>query len=114
MFARHPPYKVFGPGLRMPTDQIRKNFLWTVDKELILRQVRLVERLGQCQRLRLILHLVGGIPVRHPSILGVEHDVAALFAVELSNELAGWVINEGTLVSFLHAKGELTNDTCFA
>ena len=114
MFRRHPLHQILGPRLGALADEVGKYLLRAVDEELILGDVRLIKRLCQSERLRLVLHLVGGIPVRHPGILRIEHDVAASLVEKLPDKLPGRVIKHRALAPFLDAECELANDTGLA
>ena len=95
---------------RQVRQKMGENLLRRLYEEPIRDSFRLIQRNRQSLGFGLAAKLFRRVPVRHPCIEWIEHDVAAMRIVELLYKLAGRVINDGAVPAGVHLIEHLAND----
>src|SRR5208337_4411488 len=93
---------------------MRKNLLRSFDKEAVRHALGLVKRDGQGLGLSLAPEFFRWVPVRHPGVERIEHDVAAVLVVKLFHKLAGGIVDDGAVAASVHLIKHLADDARLA
>jgi len=93
---------------------MREDLLRSFDKEAVGHAFGLVQRDGQGLGLGLAPKFLRRIPVRHPGVEWIEHDVAPVLIVKLFHKLAGGIVDDGAVAACVHLIKHLANDAGLA
>ena len=101
-------------GCRQIGKQMREDFLRSFDEEAIGHAFGLIQRHGQGLRLGLAPEFLRRVPVRHPGVERIEHDVAAMRIVKLFHKLAGGIVDDGAVAASVYLIKHLADDARLA
>ena len=95
-------------------EQMREDLLRSFDKEAVRHAFGLVQRDGQSLGLGLASEFLRRVPVRHPGVERIEHDVAPVLIVKLFHKLAGGIVDDGAVAARIHLIKHLADDARLA
>ena len=108
----HPICELFRRGFQI--DQVREDSPWRIDEELILPAPIREQRFRYRQRLGLVRRFVAGHPERAARIQGIQHHVAARFAVELRQVFERRIVHNGRLPALPYLREHLPDGRALA